>query len=1563
MIKIENKNRRNTIPRRTFRRKRRIKLRRGLLSGLFGIFMVGLVVTTHADTAPLMKLVETNDVISSDMTITINSEQVDLNKEVKLKTNDILAVKFNYKVINGSNGLKDGDVLSMTIPDTFKEIKPEYPSQHFKSCTTTAIPGTHLLKVELVAGGAQISTAVAGYLNMSCKVTDTGEQQASEIKVEFKEVKLEIPVKVGEISNINMTFDKTSQTQKPINILPNTQYNSGIVYPDANGNVVGQKIAYKLNINKNLGRFKEVVVKDIIPDGLNFISTDAKVLEITADGKSSDVTAKYNVKSLVDGTGLNLGDIQNRFEIDYVCEITKDLEKFENKAILCFMQNGTKVTQSSESVTNGTKDEYANGMDLLKTISQDGTNYSKSLQLNPSKEDLSNKVFHQKITVNGNKETKGNTLFEDVLPKELTLLDSLKIYKVNHNVKQDVTAEYKARMTSTNTGFKIDFGDISNIFSIEYDIKLNMVDTTSHDITNLAKLTWGTNKVANESSTLKIIYPVKEIKDFYKKINGNTSVTLAPNSAGTFVGQQVNYSILVNGLLESKFNVKVTDKLPKELALNTSSIKISKDIGYSYMDVTSSYKDKITADATSLIIDLGNTKDKFLIEFNCKITAELTANLVNTAEITYNTNQDVSISCTGELGKTIPGTKNLTKVILDNWNAKYTKVDSTYQGKPITKGTILKYQIYINDKMESIQSGVLVDNIPEGMKMVDNSLYIAEFDYGKEVNVTNKYKDATLLESNKITVNFGATDKKFIVRYDLQIIDMKADYDNTCSFNGQSSSITVIPSTEKPKENYPLVTKYIEENRWITPSHQEMNMNEDLAEGGILGKPVSYIAVVNADKSYRSGLTFEDEIPDSLEYVENSIQVDSSPNTNQYKVGYNKETHKISIDFGDTSSQFIVRYTCIIKSRVAEILNKATATSNGSNNESVARLGINLDEDGNKNIVKYVKSSTDASYGRDCTLKLSKQDTNILNKNLMYKVILNPNGKTLSNVSFKDMFPKGAKLTSNDIHVYHKDLTSGNWIYYYKPIITNANNPNEFNIDFGNINTVYKIEYSLTILDNELNDLRNQAIINYTEGSDESFGECIVDRGEVTLNKEQNGITKETFGDKTMVTATGDILQYKLAVNPECNCLKGVKIKDYIPNGMSFLTTDYKVVRQDSNGAEIDVTNNVAKYGMANGVYSLDLGDISDTYNIYYKCKVESLLNNYTNKAEMSTLIESEHREINCVSSFSAGAGGLNAQKYVDKTFVGESKSDQIVTYSIKLWGNAILPTNCINITDKLDSRLKVIDIAVPEGFTSKYNEDTHEVSVINNEGILDLNTLKDNEAVIRIRTDFTDVSLGAIVENIAKINDYTTSKVKTTKSYTFLGCKKDKDTGIGLKGVVFNLLDKDFKIIKTVTSGDDGKIQGTLDSSGIYYLQELTPLDGYEIFKDKIKIELTEDDITKSITNVDLGTIYNKHIDVTKEVPTTMEPTITSKEIPKETPNTTTKEINSTTPTIDIVNFEGHYTPPQAIEEIKSTMYLLPKTGDRESTSASLSYYRRVYVGRLQMWFNTVLTTIRQNI
>lgn len=1555
MIKMNNVNEQKPLSRRQ-KKTRHKKFVRGMISMLASIFTIGVIYNTHAETAPMPKLYSSNDAISSDLSITKNNVELDLNKNVTLTNNDTLAVKFNYKVLNSDKGLRDGDILSMLIPDTFKDIKPDYPVQLFKSCTVNPVEGTHLLKVALIAGGKDIETAVAGYLNISCRVGDSSDQVASEVKVEFKGIQLEIPVTVGTTSNVAMIFQKSSQTQKPVTLPTGATFNPSTLYPDNNGSVIGQKINYTLEVNKNSGRFKTVTVKDIVPDGLRFNIADAKIFEIDIAGNPKDMTLSFDLIKLTTAEGLVLGDIVSRYQITYTCTVTKDLDQYSNKAILCYYQNSGEQTMTTESVVSGIKDEYANGMDITKTVSQDKINYGKSLQFNPS--NSNNNTFRQRITVNGNKETKAKTILEDVMPSELTLVkDSIKVTKINHNVKQDVTASLLPNITYSAQGFILNLGDIDSIYLIEYDVTLKSATSTNHDVTNNIKLSWGLDKTANDSSSIKLVFPSKETTDCYKKVNGNNSSTIQPNSSGTFIGQTLNYSILVNGFLENKLGVVVTDALPNTLTMDINNLKISKDVGGYYADVTASYRDRCSFVNNTLTITLGDVTDKFKIEFTCKVTAELTADIINTATIHYNSTVDIKVSCDTVLGKTTPGNKDLTKVILDNWNAKYGTVSDTYQGKPIYTGTIIKYQIYLNDKLENITDGTLIDDIPAGMQLVPNSIYMAEILYGKEVNVTNKYKPNMTLEPNKISVKIGDTSSKFIFRYDLQITSLKDNYVNNCTFNNQTSTITVIPSKEKPKEQYPLVVKYIGTNRWDSNKQQELVLNEDLTDGGVLGKSVSYIAVVNEDKVYRTDLVFEDVIPEGLNYVENSLQIDSDPNTNQYKVSYDKATKKLRIEFGSTTGKFTVRYSCVISERLTEIYNKANATCSELTQETTAKLTLSLTNIGTHNIAKFSKTEDSPNYTNNSTIKLDKQDINILNKSIAYKVIINPNGKDLSNLIFKDSLPVGLKVDIATIQVYRSDLTSGNWIC--ENIAATQGVSNEFSINFGNINSVYRIEYKASITDNNLADLQNKASITYSSGTDDSVGVCTIDRTDITLNKDQAGLTKEVYGDKTTVNAVGDILHYKLVVNPECNVLKSVKMNDYIPKGMLLQMDNYKVVKQDSNGAELNVTDSIAKYTVANGVFTFNLGDITDSYIIYYECKVTELLNNYINKAELITSTTTEHREVNYPVVFSTGAGGLNAQKYVDKTFIGDNTKDQIVTYTIKLWGNAILPKNYLNIKDKIDSRVKIIDVSTPDDFQSKIDSSTNEIFITNTGELLDLSAITNNVIEIRIRTDFSNVPLGTVIPNNAKINDYTTSTVKTTKSYAFIGCKKDKDTGTGLEGVKFNLLDKDQKVLGTVTTGKDGKIESALDATGIYYLKEIAALDGYTLSEDKIKIELTEDDVKAGKTIVDLGNIYNKKTAVENPPPKVETPPVTEKIEPKR------EEKKEPIPETKIIvppekkEFIGLYTVTKSPEVIVNQKYELPKTGDRKTASFNVVYYERLCLNKLKMLFADVLTTI----
>ena len=84
-------------------------------------------------------------------------------------------------------------------------------------------------------------------------------------------------------------------------------------------------------------------------------------------------------------------------------------------------------------------------------------------------------------------------------------------------------------------------------------------------------------------------------------------------------------------------------------------------------------------------------------------------------------------------------------------------------------------------------------------------------------------------------------------------------------------------------------------------------------------------------------------------------------------------------------------------------------------------------------------------------------------------------------------------------------------------------------------------------------------------------------------------------------------------------------------------------------------------------------------------------------------------------------------------------------------------------------------------------------------------------------------------------------TKIDVPKNNTKLTIiKKEKDSEIRLKGVVFNLLDEKKAVLKeNLETNENGEIVIEQLLPGKYYLTEIKTLDGYELFTDIIEVNL----------------------------------------------------------------------------------------------------------------------------
>ncbi|EPZ54997.1 hypothetical protein H477_4138 [[Clostridium] sordellii ATCC 9714] len=145
-------------------------------------------------------------------------------------------------------------------------------------------------------------------------------------------------------------------------------------------------------------------------------------------------------------------------------------------------------------------------------------------------------------------------------------------------------------------------------------------------------------------------------------------------------------------------------------------------------------------------------------------------------------------------------------------------------------------------------------------------------------------------------------------------------------------------------------------------------------------------------------------------------------------------------------------------------------------------------------------------------------------------------------------------------------------------------------------------------------------------------------------------------------------------------------------------------------------------------------------------------------------------------------AGAINARKTVDKTSLKKGDS-QIVNYTIDFDCYGYFNKGYLNLTDKLDPRVKILDVQAPKHFSVNIDKSTNTINVTN-----DIKQIEYGEPLqVKIKTDFSKVDDGSTINNIAKINNSTTNKVETKKGYSFKAKKLDSLTKHLLKELHLN--------------------------------------------------------------------------------------------------------------------------------------------------------------------------------
>ncbi|WP_071162425.1 SpaA isopeptide-forming pilin-related protein [[Clostridium] dakarense] len=487
-------------------------------------------------------------------------------------------------------------------------------------------------------------------------------------------------------------------------------------------------------------------------------------------------------------------------------------------------------------------------------------------------------------------------------------------------------------------------------------------------------------------------------------------------------------------------------------------------------------------------------------------------------------------------------------------------------------------------------------------------------------------------------------------------------------------------------------------------------------------------------------------------------------------------------------------------------------------------------------------------------------------------VSVNEKYSNLNNVVLKDKMPNGLELDVNSLKIEEtpyigskKDVT--------KEILSKTEKTKDgLVINFGDINSRYDISYYVNITE-EFPTYKNTAILNENGNTIESSSMLKTEKVEVPMIKKYENTKFHDKKGNSIVTDIGDEIGYTLVVNQNGEKIKNAVINDILPQGTKYKESSASIYYYDSQGSYQFDPNSSDKVTVKDNKMTIKLGDIKDKYLIYYRLVVTDKQEEYKNKAIIS--YDDETSSSNSTVKYEKDSGSINAIKKVDKKTLKDG-DNQIVNYSIEIDSHGFFSDGYIDLSDNINPDVKIVGVNVEKHkiigekdgkyITEKIEDNSNGISLkvdkVNNKIEVandSVNMNYDEIYKVNIKTDFTNVKDGTTILNVAKIKDSSTNTVETKKGYAFKALKVDKKTKKLLSEARFNILDKDKKVIGTVTSNEDGVIREKIVTPGTYYLKEIKAPKGYYLNNDYIKFTIKEDDLG---TTIDLGYIYNNKME-----------------------------------------------------------------------------------------------------
>ncbi len=1056
------------------------------------------------------------------------------------------------------------------------------------------------------------------------------------------------------------------------------------------------------------------------------------------------------------------------FEVDVVVE-GENISDYQSVVNQENEEQEEKLKEIAE--TNDDREPKAiteNIIDELKLFYEGGTEYQDGdfLELG---EDLR---LELDWSLPNDHEYKTGDYFEFQLPKQL---------QVYNEITGDL-GEYGSYLVATDGKVTFTFNE-----EIEYESNINgnfWFDTELDE-----------QEIKSTTEELEIIFDddvAKKITINVKPIGGQAIHKEGQPVDGSFNTEEIQWKVLVNTTRDELVNAIVYDPILEGQELVLDSIKLQevevdiqgnvvKELGEVYVTNSSTINE--------LKLELGDTNKAYKLIFKTKITEdeknkegwlwyENTAYLNSNGQDEKQSGAGVSVQRPESLVKTSSNFDAEDRSVEWEVKANFTEKQLSAGDTIVDEFTFTVGENELNDVFEIIEEEIEI-------------LQVDRFDINGNPIDTSNAKDLfdINIDGNKITYTLKEdSNKAFILKYKTQAKDGSYITDNGTIFN----KVEIDGKTDESSQGI------------IQQVGKKTNAGIDYEN-----KIIDWTITINADKQDLRGFVLTDDFAGSgQKLVDGSIKI--SPEKQDASIDLSPadvpEGEGFEIDFGDITDTYTITYQ--------------------------TEFIYDFDGEGTPNFANKVNISYETNDGNDYELEIEdKVDPNEETKSngakngwannetkeITWTVDINYNQLELSDAKVVDAIADNQSLINGSVKIYETTIGENGGITVGDDVteqFTVTSNENQVDVDFGEIDQSYRVEFMTKDKDgvynsNEVYENTAQFIPRGDEGHNLTAN--------VTLPNQGEFLGKSGFHNKEDWT-----IDWEVDVNKSKSKLTDVKVKDDLgrTDVQILLRDTIKVTKAGSNeelveGEDYELTVN------GNVLIVHFPGEITDHYKVTYS----------------SYIVTEEDADIKNEAEIES----------VDEIIVGSTDKTEIVQVKISTGGGTGQGETGGLVIEKVEAGTE----RALEGVAFELVKEVGNQEIVVREGTTDADGKLEWKGL-----KFGDYMLNEVIPEgyLGEEEQFVTISSEDPEGIKTLTIENDRQTGTAqivkvdavtsdkLSGAEFEITNETTGQTYMFTTDENGEISEEVPF-GEYTVEEITAPNGYRVTEDieNIIIEIGE--------------------------------------------------------------------------------------------------------------------------